>query len=101
MKISLVRTGGVGGIRRQITLDTSELPKKEEKQLRNMIATASFYELPEKIRSTESGADRFCYQIGVEEGDSCKSVWVEETAVPESLLPLLGYLMRGWRTKRT
>ena len=97
MKIQFARTGGVAGIRLTATLDSESLPPEEADRLRRLIAAASFFEQPPSRHSRIGGADRFQYEVTVEEGDRIKKVELDESSVPETLQPLLDYLVDSAR----
>ena len=97
MKIQFARTGGVAGIRLTATLDTEMLPPDEADSLRRLIAAASFFDQPSSRQSPIRRADRFEYHVTVEEGDRIKKVELDESSVPETLQPLLDYLVDSAR----
>ena len=92
VKVEFFRSGGVAGIRLTATLDTEMLPPDEADRLRRLIAAASFFDQPSSRQSPKRRADRFQYQVTVEEGDRVKKVELDESSVPEALQPLLDYL---------
>ena len=74
------------------TLDTEILPPDEADSLRCLIAADSFFDQPPSRQSPIRRADRFQYQVTVEEGDRIKRVELDESSVPETFRPLLDYL---------
>jgi hypothetical protein len=82
----------VAGIRLTATLDTDDLPPDEADHLRQLIADASFFDQPASRKLPGPGADRFRYQVTVEEGDRIKKVELDESSVRETFRPLLDYL---------
>lgn len=100
MKVQFARTGGVAGIRLTVTLDTETLPHAEADRLRRLVAAARLFDQPASRRLPGPGADRFQYQVTVEEGDRIKKVELDESSVPETFRPLLDYLVDSARTRQ-
>jgi len=82
------------------TLDTEGLPLQEADRLRRLISAASFFDQPTSLKSSTSGADRFQYQVTVEEGDRIKKVEIDESCVPRTFQPLIEYLLDSCRARR-
>ncbi|HEY9246074.1 MAG TPA: protealysin inhibitor emfourin [Candidatus Methanoperedens sp.] len=89
MLIQLERTGGFGGIRKKIILDTGSLPPEEAKKFQELVETAGFFGLPSGSRTQPKGQDRFQYRLSVETGKKKHSVEMGESSVPSALRPLL------------
>ena len=100
MKVEFCRTGGVAGTRLTATLDTDGLSSREAARLRRLISAACFFDQPTSLKSSTSGADRFQYQVTVEEGDRIKTVEIAESCVPRTLQPLIEYLLDSCRARR-
>ena len=81
------------------TLDSESLPPEEADRLRRLIAATSFFEQAPR-HSRIGGADRFQYEVTVEDGDRIKKVEMDEPSVPEAFRPLLDYLIDSARTRR-
>ena len=75
------------------TLDSESLLPEEADRLRRLIAAASFFDQPSSRQSPIRRVDRFQYQVTIEEGDRLKKVELDESSVPETLQPLLDYLV--------
>jgi len=82
------------------TLDTEGLPLQEADRLRRLISAASFFDQPTSLKSSTSGADRFQYQVTVEEGDRIKKVEIDESCVPRTFQPLIEYLLDSCRARQ-
>jgi hypothetical protein len=82
------------------TLDTERLPRQEAARLRRLISAASFFDQPTSLKSSTSGADRFQYQVTVEEGDRMKQVEIDESCVPRTFQPLIEYLLDSCRARQ-
>lgn len=92
MRVSVVRSGGVAGMRRSATLDTDSLDPKQAEDLRRLVLDANLPDLGEPTIST--AADRFHYTLTVEDGARRESVMFPEERVPERLRELFELLWR-------
>ncbi|MGB3941293.1 MAG: protealysin inhibitor emfourin [Candidatus Manganitrophaceae bacterium] len=105
MKIDFTRSGGFAGVRLSAAIDTEGLSAEERERLCGLVDAADFDRLPSSLKSTAPGADRFQYRLKIEEGGGqggrVKEVVADESAVPETLRPLLEYLTDWARTKRS
>jgi hypothetical protein len=100
VKVEFCRTGGIAGTRLTATLDTERLPPQEADRLRRLISTACFFDQPSSLKSSTSGADRFQYQVTVEEGDRIKKVEIDESCIPRTFKPLIDYLLNSCRARQ-
>jgi hypothetical protein len=100
MKIEFVRSGGFGGVRLSVNLDTQRLPGADASALEQMIRDSDFFNLPEQIKPASPAADRFEYSLSVSDGARSHSITVGETAAPEKLRPLLDRLTSLARSPR-
>lgn len=98
MRINFERTGGFAGMQITKLVDTANLTGDEANQLRLLVDTANFFSLPATINSNTQ-ADRFQYQITVEDNGQKHTVVVSEQAAPGTLKPLLEWLMAAARGK--
>ncbi|HVP24804.1 MAG TPA: protealysin inhibitor emfourin [Methanomicrobiales archaeon] len=89
MKIHLVRTGGFGGMRREVSTETESLAREEGESLERLVRDSGFFALPEKFPRPAKGADYFTYTITVEDGTRNHTVEVAQPSVPGSLRPLI------------
>ena len=94
MRISVVRTGGLAGMRRSATVDTDALDPARAAQLRGLLETADLGKpLPTSPGETR-GADRFRYTLTVEEKGRERTLRFAEEDAPESVQRLLEALWR-------
>ena len=100
MKIQLKRTGGFTGIPLNVAIDTDQYEDDEKNALSALVDAAHFFSLPEKIQSAGPGADRFQYRITVETSGKSHTVDVGESAVPDSLQPLIMRVISQGRASR-
>jgi hypothetical protein len=94
MIIHLVRSGGFGGLRREIRIETGSLAREEREPIEGLVRDSGFFTLPEKYPRPERGADYFTYSITVEDGERIHTVEVSQPSLPESLRPLLRELSK-------
>ena len=81
-------------------IDTDSLPTPQSEELAGMVKTCGFFDLPPELRTNTGGADRFEYEITVEDKQRNHTVKVSEAAAPPSLQLLLDALARITRSKR-
>lgn len=92
MRITFEQTGGFAGMTITKVFDTSTLPEKETKRLRQLVEAAAFFNLPASLTSDTPHPDSFEYLITVEEDGNQHTVEVSESAAPANLTPLLEWL---------
>ena len=93
MKIDFLRTGGQGPIsRRSASIDVSALPDAEASKAQQLVASARFFDLPEKLDSSPM-PDSFTYTITVEQDGDSHTVEVNQSALSPELQELVGWLM--------
>ncbi len=100
MRIHFVRTGGFAGMRLASTIDSDALPEEENQMLQSELDNAHFFELPTQLAGESGGADRYQYEITVEEGGKKHTVAAGESALPGQVQPLVQHLERLARTSR-
>ena len=89
MIIQLVRTGGFGGMRREVRIATETLSREEREPLEVLVRDSGFFALPGRFPKPERGADYFSYSITVDDGRARHTVEVSERSLPEGLRPLI------------
>jgi hypothetical protein len=89
MIIHLVRTGGFGGMRREVRIATETLSREEREPLEGLIRDSGFFALPGKFPKPGRGADYFTYSITVDDGMRRHTVEVSQPSLPEGLRPLI------------
>jgi Emfourin len=98
MIIHLVRTGGFGGMRREVRIETGALPSAEREPLERLVGEAGFFSLPAHFPKPGKGADYFTYSVTVEDGGRRHTVEAAQPSLPENLRPLIRELSK--RLKR-
>jgi hypothetical protein len=92
MKIEFLRTGGQGPIsRRSASIDVSALPDAEAREAEQLVASARFFELPEKLESKPM-PDSFTYRITVEQEGNSHTVEAGQSALSGPLHELVNWL---------
>jgi hypothetical protein len=99
MRIRLERSGGFAGVKLSSSVDTEKLSPDDARQLRKIVEGATFFELPNVIKSSRPIPDRFLYRIQIEEGGRTKEVEVDEASLPNQLKPLVERLLEAARRK--
>jgi hypothetical protein len=89
MIIHLVRSGGFGGMRREVRFETQSLAREEREPLEGLVQASGFFSLPGKFPKPGKGADYFTYSITVDDGRRVHTVEVAEPSLPEGLRPLV------------
>ncbi len=100
MRIQFVRSGGFAGMRLAATIDSSNLPAEEVQALKNELQTANFFNLPARLTGSSGGADRFQYEITVEDGGKKHTIETGESSMPDSLQPFVQHVEALARTSR-
>ena len=93
MRIYFQRVGGFAGMRLSTTLEGDDLDEEDLQALKAEIGQASFFDLPARFHSTAE-VDRFEYHITIEWDQQLHSITVNESAMPDSLRPLVDHLDR-------
>jgi hypothetical protein len=89
MIIHLIRSGGFGGMRREVRVETQSLPREEREPLEVLVQDSGFFSLPGKFPKPGKGADYFTYSITVDDGKHVHTVLVSEPSLSDSLRPLV------------
>ena len=89
MNIHLVRSGGFGGMRREVRIETQSLRLEEREPLEGLVQDSGFFTLPGQFPKPGKGADYFTYSITVDDGKRVHTVQVAEPSLPDSLRPLI------------
>ncbi|HEX7253038.1 MAG TPA: protealysin inhibitor emfourin [Thermoanaerobaculia bacterium] len=98
MKISLVRTGGVAGMRREATIDTANLGPRDSEEIHRLVNAAADEPASAKTSARPGGPDRFHYTLTIEDGGRRRALTFEEERTPERLRTLLDAVWRAAST---
>jgi Emfourin len=86
MEITVRRTGGFAGVPRTARVQTHALDRSDADELHALVREA---DLPKVAGKKPPGADRFQYEIHVDDGDSKQHAVVHEGAMPEPVRKLV------------
>lgn len=104
VRVTVHRSGGFTGIDLEREADTASMPAGDAAELRRLVAEADLAELVPRLSAATSPppgrADRFQYDVTVEEGDQAYRFTVHDGAVPPEVKPLLALVTRAGRTVR-
>jgi len=95
MRISVVRTGGVAGLRREATVDTAELGARDSEEIHRLVNAAAEEPAPAKTPKPSRSSDRFHYTLTIEDGGRRRALTFAEERTPERLRPLLDAVWRA------
>ena len=93
MKVRLVRSGGIAGMRLATEADSSRLPDEGARSLASLVEASGILSLPPGAAAPPAGADRFAYRVTVETGGLEHTVEIAEEDVTPALEPLLDWLV--------
>ena len=89
MHIHFERSGGLMGRSLSCSVDTDTLPDDEAISLQELVAAASFFDLPAESKQSEVLYDQFQYKVVIEHNEVKHTVEMTDTSAPNSLRPLL------------
>ena len=90
LRIELTRSGGFAGLTSQLgELDTSELPEEEAREIEAMVERANVPKLLAAGPVKGKGADRFQYDLAIEDESGRHELTVSEDQMPDELRQLV------------
>jgi hypothetical protein len=95
MKITLVRTGGVAGMRRVVEIDTDDLDPVRARELERLVAAANLQRVSEPTLTAGRAPDRLRYKLTVVHGARKHTVTFDEHRIPEAVKPLIEAVWSG------
>jgi hypothetical protein len=93
--ITVRRSGGLADLRRQVHIDTDELPRELSQKVAARLAQVDVAELERRSPVRCPGADRYEYDLTIAQGADEHHVVFEEGCAGEPLDELVDLLMRG------
>jgi hypothetical protein len=93
IRIELERSGGVAGISLRSSIDTGALPPDEAQDIARLVDRIEFADLARRPHRPTRGADRFQYDLTVQQGATRYRLSLPEGAIPTELKPLLERLI--------
>jgi len=94
IRVSVVRTGGIGGMKRTASLDTETLDEERAAHLRRLVEQANIAHVSEPTIRATRDKDRFHYTMTVQHGAFQHCLTFAEERTPEQLQPLLEMVWR-------
>ncbi len=93
MKVRLVRSGGVAGVRLATEADCEKLPDARARSLARLVEQSGILSLPTGAPGSRPAPDRFAYRVTVETDAGEHTVEVAEDDVTPALEPLIDWLV--------
>ena len=91
MRITLERSGGFANLPWRLSLDSEQLAPAQAQALRDLVERAHFFDQPAEIRANR-GADRFQYDLTIDDGGRQHAVRLDDGAGPAELQELVDWL---------
>lgn len=95
LRVRVQRTGGFANRVLRADLDSATLPPEQAAELTRLTGRVDFAGLAERAAAQGGGrgADRFQYDVSVEQGELRHHLQLAEGAVPEELTALLDHVL--------
>jgi hypothetical protein len=93
IRVEFRRSGGFAGIPIAATVEADQLSEEHAPELHRLLTAGEAPRRP-KGASPGMGADRFQYQISIDDGQQHRTITWDETDIPDSARPLLEELTR-------
>lgn len=87
MRIHVVRSGGIAGLRSEHDLDTERLPAEAQRRLAQLVQGVAFFAL--EPRRSSHLPDMIQYRVRIEEGERAHEVQFDDGCGEPSLLELV------------
>jgi hypothetical protein len=100
MQIRFQRDGGLAGRSLRLALDTSDLAAADRAEIEELVEASGFMDLPPVLEGEPEARDAYTYTVTVEDGDRSHTVVVADSAVPDSLRPLITRLTERAKEQR-
>jgi hypothetical protein len=93
LRIELTRSGGYAGLSTTLgELDTAQLPESEAREIEELVNRADVASLAAASPMHGTGADRFQYELTIEDAGGRHELAMSEDSVPDELRPLIDRL---------
>ena len=93
MRIRIVQSGGLAGLRRESAVDTEQLPAAVAAELETKVDALGFFDLP--ARRTRPIPDAILYRIRIERRGHTHEVLVDDQSAGSELLTLVEQVLTG------
>ena len=94
MRIRIVQSGGLAGLRRERVVETERLPVAGREAIEGLVQTCAFFELPE--RSVTGLPDVIQYRVCVELSGRSHEVTFDDETANEPLRELVTRAFEDW-----
>ena len=92
MRITFSRSGGATGVRLRTIVSEDDLSAPHAARLRRLVKTADCFRLPQEMMADRKQADRFQYELTLEDGERRHTITIDDEAATPALLKLLEWL---------
>jgi hypothetical protein len=99
MKVRLVRSGGVAGMRLAAEMDSARLPEEGARHLARLVEESGVLALPAHTHAGATGPDRFAYRLTVETEGREHTVEIAEEDLSPAIEPLIDWLVSRARER--
>jgi hypothetical protein len=100
VRVELIRSGGLAGLRHATAVDSEKLPEEEARQLRALVDRADVEGLAQRSPLRGRGADRFQYDVVVSDGGDRYEVTASEDGATAELRALIDWVLRRARGRQ-
>lgn len=90
MRIRVVQSGGIAGLRSEHELDTDQLPTESRERLAQLVQGAAFFGLPPQ--AITKLPDMIQYRVRIEEGTRAHEVTFDDACGETPLLELVEFV---------
>jgi hypothetical protein len=91
VKVSLIRAGGIAGLKTTTAVDSAAIPAEQARELHERVSKSGVFELPERIPASDQ-PDSMHYALTVEDGDRVRTVSMPEDAITEPVNDLIAFM---------
>lgn len=100
LRVRVVRTGGVAGLRVEAELDTQALEEPDRHEAERLVQSAMPPGSGPRRAAVErppAGADRLTYEVTLGDGPGARTLEGDEASLPEAVLQLARFVVRRGR----
>jgi len=99
MRLTLTRSGGFAGLLPPpVTLDTDALPRAVASRLEGLVASADFFNLPQRLAAPQRQPDRMQFTLRIARDDGREhTVTCDEEVASEPFLELVRMVQKAAR----
>ena len=98
MKIKFRQTGGFAGLQKVVELDCDKIPDKEALQIKTLISRTAFFDIEQPV--VNAVPDQENYTLSVESNDGSRTMHLSKSNVPDTLQPLVSFLVKRARFQK-